>query len=84
MLIDVTNQSAVGDFTRGSAKNRKTQALLMQLFALLVEYGLKLSHQSISTAENKVADAISRPSREDNNHIASTSLESVWEEVGPF
>ena len=62
-LIDVDGQSMVGAYNRGRAKNRETHALLMQLFALQVEHGFMLSLNWISTAENGVADAISRPSR---------------------
>ena len=38
MLIDVDNQSVVGVFNRGRTRNRKTDALLVQLFELQVEY----------------------------------------------
>ena len=34
VLIDVDNQSVVGAFNRGRAKNRETHALMVQLFAL--------------------------------------------------
>ena len=38
VLIDVDNQSVVGVFNRGRTRNRKTDALLVQLFELQVDY----------------------------------------------
>ena len=70
VLIDVDNQSVVGAFNRRRVKNRETHALLVQLFALQVEHGFMLSLKWIPTAENRVADAISRPSRETHSHSA--------------
>ena len=43
VLIDVGNQSVVGAFNRGRAKNRETHALLVRLFELQVAYGFMLS-----------------------------------------
>lgn len=62
MLIHAKHQSVVGAFTSGRTKNRETHALLVQLFALQVEYGLMSSLKWTPTAENEDAEAISRPS----------------------
>ena len=84
VLIDVDNQSVVGAFNRGRARNRETHALLVQLCELQVEYGFMLSLKWIPTAENGVADAISRPSREAIIRIAPAAFKAVWTEIGPF
>ena len=43
VLIDEDNQSVLGTFNRGRAKNRETHALLLRLFELQVAYGFMLS-----------------------------------------
>ena len=53
----------VGAFNQRRAKNRETHALLVQLVSLQVEHCFMLSLERIPTAENGVADVISRPSR---------------------
>ena len=84
VLIDVENQSVVRVFNRGRAKNRETHALLVQLFALQVEHGFMLSLNWISTAENGVADAISRPSRDTIIRIAPVAFKALWDEMDTF
>ena len=84
MLIDVDNRSVVGAFSRGRARNRETHALLVQLFELQVEYCFMLWLKWIPTAENGVADAISRPSRETIIRVAPAAFMGVWAELGPF
>ena len=74
VLIDVNNQPVVGAFNRGRAKKRETKALLVQLFALQVEHGFMSSLKWIPTAENGVADAISRPSRDTIIRIAPVAF----------
>ena len=74
----------VGAFNRGRAKNRETHALLVQLFALQVEHGFMLSLKWTPTAENGVADAISRPSRGTIIRIAPAAFRALWDEMGPF
>ena len=71
------NQSVVGAFNRGRAKNRETHALLVQSFEFQVEYGFMLSLKWIPTAENEVADAISRPSRDAIIRIAPASFKEI-------
>ena len=56
----------------------------MQLFELQVEYGFMLSLKWVPTAENGIADAISRPSRGAIVRIAPAAFETVWDEMGPF
>ena len=58
--------------------------LLLQLFALQFEYGFMSSLKWISPAENVVADAISRPSREAIIRIAPAAFRAIWDEMGPF
>ena len=84
VLIDVDNQSVVGVFNRGRVKNRETHALLVQRFALQVEYGFMLSLNWIPMAENGVADSISRPSRDTIIRIAPAAFRALWDEMGPF
>ena len=83
VLTGVDNQFVVGAFSRGWAKNRKTHALLVQLF-VQVEYGFMFSLKWIPTAENGVADAMSRPSREAIIHIAPAAFRAIRDEMGPF
>ena len=83
-LIDVDNQSVVGAFNRERAKNRETHALLVQLLALPVKHGFMLSLKWIPTAENRVADAISRTSRDALIRIAPAAFRVMWDEMGPF
>ena len=84
VLIEVDNQSVVGAFNRGRAKNRGTHALLVQLFALQVEHGFMLSLKWIPTAENEVVDAISRPSWDTIIPIAPVAFKALWDATGPF
>ena len=84
VLINVDNQSVVRAFNRGRAKNREIHSLLVQLFELQVECGFMQSLKWIPTAENGIADAISRPSRETTVRIAPAAFETVWDEMGPF
>ena len=63
--IDVDNEAVVGAFNRGRAENRDAHDLLIQLFNLQVSHEFMLSLKWIPTAENGVADAISRPSRDE-------------------
>ena len=84
VLINVDNQSVVGAFKRGRAKDRDTHALLVNLFGLQAEYGFLLALRWIPTAANGVADAISRPSRESIVRLQSDTFRWVWDELGPF
>ena len=84
VLVDVNNQSVVGAFNRGRAKNRETHALLVQLFALQVEHGFILLLMLVPTAENGVADAIWRPSRDAIIRIAPAAFGVLWDEMGPL
>ena len=43
-----------------------------------------LSLKWIPTAENGVADAISRPSRDNIIRIAPAAFRALWDEMGPF
>ena len=74
----------VGAFNRGRANSRETHALLVQLFELQVGYGFMLSSKWIPTAENGVAGATSRPSREAIIRIAPAAFRAIWDEMGPF
>ena len=84
VLIDVDNQSVVGAFNRGRARDRETHALLVQLFDLQVAYGFMLSLKWIPTAANGVADAISRPSRESIIRLTPDAFRVLWDTLGPF
>ena len=84
VLIDVDNQSVLGAFNCGRAKNRETHTVLVQLFELQAEYDFMLSLKWIPTAEKRVADAISTPSREDIIRIAPAAFISIWDEMGPY
>ena len=64
VLMNVDSQAVEGAFKKGRSRNRVLHELLIQLFELQVEYEFMLSLQCVPTAENVVADAISRPSRE--------------------
>ena len=59
-------------------------ALLVQLFGLQAEYGFMLSSKWIPTAEDEVADYISRPSRGTIILIPPAALMALWDEMGPF
>ena len=48
MFVDVDNQSVVGAFKRGRAKDPGTHALLVQLFDLQVEHGFILTYRTAS------------------------------------
>lgn len=84
VLIDVDNQSVVGAFARGRARNGETHALLVQLFDLQVQYGFLLSLKWVPTDQNEVADAISRPSRDSTVRLAPDAFGALWEALGPF
>lgn len=75
VLVDVDNQSVVGSFNRGRARNRET---------MRVQYDFMPSLRWVPTEENGVADAISRPSREATVRISPAAFEHVWGELGPF
>lgn len=83
VFVDVDNQSVVGAFNRGRARNREQHALLVQLFELQVEYDFMLSLRWVPTEETGVADAISRPSREATIRISPAAFELVLSELGP-
>ena len=68
--IDVDNEAVVGAFNRGRAKTRDAHDFLIQLFNLQISHEFTLSPKWIPTAENGVADAISRP-RETNSSALS-------------
>lgn len=82
--IDVDNQAVVGAFNRGRAKDRAAHDLLIQMFNLQVDYGFLLSLKWIPTAENDVADAISRPSRDTIIRMARDAFLALFSELGPF
>lgn len=84
VLGDVDNQSVVGGFNRGRARNREAHALLVQLFELQIEYDFMLSLRWVPTEANGMADAISRPSRETTVRVSPAAFERVWREIGPF
>ena len=82
--IDVDNEAVVGAFNRGRAKNRDAHDLLIQLFDLQVSHEFMLLLKWIPTAENGVADAISRPSRDELIRLKQEAFEIVWDALGPF
>ena len=73
-----------GSYNRGRANYRETHTFLVQLLALKVEHGFMLSLKWIPTAENGVANAISRPSRDTIIRIAPVAFRALWDEMGPF
>lgn len=84
VLIGVDSSAVVGAFGRGRAKNRDAHALLVQLFDLQVQYSFMLSLKWIPTADNGVADAISRPSRESTIRLSTSAFDALWQALGPF
>lgn len=84
MSIGVDSSAVVGAFGRGRAKNRDAHALLVRLFELQVEYEFLLSLKWIPTADNAVADAISRPSRESTIRLAAAAFRTLWGTLSPF
>ena len=82
--IDVDNQAVVGSFNRGRAKNPGSHKLLIDLFDLQVDYGFLLSLKWIPTAENALADAISRPSPDSVIRLRREAFLSVDQQLGPF
>ena len=84
LLVDVDNQSVVGAFRKGRAKDPVSHALLVQLFKIQVEFGFMLSLKWVPTADNSVADAISRPSRESVIRLHPHAFQELWEAMGPF
>eukprot|EP00752_Nemacystus_decipiens_P016750 g14988.t1 len=84
VLIDVDNTAVVGAFTRGRAKVRAAHDLLVQMFRLQVDYGFLLSLKWVPTAENVVADAISRPSRDTIIRLKREVFLALYERLGPF
>eukprot|EP00752_Nemacystus_decipiens_P016879 g15111.t1 len=84
VLIDVDNTAVVGAFTRGRAKDRAAHDLLVQMFRLQVDYGFLLSLKWVPTAENVVADAISRPSRDTIIRLKREVFLALYERLGPF
>lgn len=50
VFVDVDDQSVLGAFKRGRAKDPGTHALLVQLFDLQVEHGFMLKLKWIPTA----------------------------------
>ena len=84
VFVDVDNQSVVGAFKRGRAKDPGTHALLVQRFDLQVEHRFMLTLRWIPTAANGIADAISQPSRESIIGRHPRAFRIVWEALGPF
>lgn len=84
VLMDVDSQAVEGAFNRGRSRNRVLHELLIQLFDLQVEYGFMLSLKWVPTAENVIADAISRPSREAIIQLLPDAFRRLWEAMGPF
>lgn len=84
VLIDVDSQAVVGVFNRGRAKDRAAHNLLIQMFRLQVDYGFLLSLKWIPTADNVVADAISRPSRDTIIRLGRDAFLALFSQLGPF
>lgn len=84
VLMDVDSQAVEGAFNRGRSRNRVLHELLIQLFDLQIEYGFMLSLKWVPTAENVIADAISRPSREAIIQLLPAAFRRLWEAMGPF
>ena len=84
VLIDVDNQSVVGAFNRGRAKNRDVHDLLIDMFDLQICYAFLLPLKWVPTAANGVADAISRPSRDTLAQLSAAAFGKLWEHFGPF
>lgn len=74
MLVDVETQSVVGAFKRGRAKSRETHALMVQPLEL----------KCIPTADDRDADASSRPSIEANTRVMPSAFIVLWTELDPF
>lgn len=84
VLMDVDSRAVEGAFNRGRSKNRVLHELLIQLFDLQIEYGFMLSLTWVPTAENVIADAISRPSREVVTQLLPAAFQRLWDAMGPF
>ena len=82
VFVDVDNQSVMGAFKRGQAKDPGTHALLVQLFDL--EHGFMLALKWIPTAANSIVDAISRLSRESIIRLHPCAFRGVWKALDPF
>ena len=82
--MDVDSQAVEGAFKKGRLRNRVLHKLLIQLFDLQVEYEFMLSLRWVPTAENAVADAISRPSREAIIQLLPAAFRRLWDAMGPF
>lgn len=84
LLVDVDNESVVGAFRKGRAKDPVSHSLLVQLFSLQVDFGFMLSLKWVPTADNGIADAISRPSRESVIRLKPLAFQQLWAALGPF
>ena len=84
VLIDEDNESVVGAFNKGRAKDRDTHAILVQLFDLQMAHGFMLSLKWVPSASNAIADAISRPSRESIIRLKPHVFQKLWDHFGPF
>ena len=84
VLMDVDSQAVEGAFKKGRSRNRVLHKLLIQLFDLQVKYEFMLSLRWVPTAENAVADAISRPSREAIIQLLPAAFRRLWDAMGPF
>ena len=54
--VDVDNESVMGAFRKGRAKDPVTYALLVKLFSLQVDFGFTLELTWVPTADNGVAE----------------------------
>lgn len=84
VVLDVDNQSVVHAFRRGRARDPQAHALLIKLFRLQVEYEVWLSLRWVPTAENGVADAITRPSKEEIVRLTAGAFQRLWDYFGEF
>lgn len=65
-------------------QNRVLHELLIPLFDLQFENGFVLSLKWVPTAENVIADIISRPLREAVPQLLPAAFQLLWDAMGPF
>lgn len=62
--VDVDNISVVGALRKGKGKKNVSHALLIQLSTLRVDVCFMLSLRWVAATDNGIAEALSRPSRD--------------------
>ena len=71
-------------FHKVRADDQVTHGLLVKRFTLRVEFGFLLTLKWVPTADNGIADAVSRPARTSVIRLKPLTFQDLWGAFGPF